>query len=489
MDDAQKKFIEIVKDHKECWKDIYLAYHLYYYNNKWYCLYLRATLRHDLNMKSLPQSSGIIVETKRHLIASELISLDRLEPILVDIQESKIDLAGRVNIIHEPISDPERPSSPQYGPRRFRWVLQELDRESAIRNWGVFYNGQVFSLFGQAQWDQGFPSYSDYDEEDKKLYASKPPWDGVNDVGLSFFSNSNFTNRNRETIISFLAPLPIVLDDQFSWEPDRRLKARVSLGPGIDPLKCRINLFGKGKSNTREMMIVIDKPVKAPKTLDIAVPVNDDTFAKVMVLYGQNKVDSRNVWLPHPEKGNPCIMMLSAFDWNLASFRDQIGFQKKDSEGFEKAVAWLFAMNGFIIAHLTGMRLHSPPDVLAYSNSPPAIIVIECTTTAAAAMTKVQDVAVETKAVFQQVPDEIWTAGYNQWNPEPLVASVIASPLAENELVGAREEAAKRNVVVIGIETIQRWFNYGIIKGSTAMIIDELKRPNHGAPNYNGSAW
>jgi len=478
MEEPQKIFLDQVDQNRQCWKDIHIAYHLYHIDDLWFCVFLRAILRDDLNLNQTYKPIGPILDTEKHIIGCQVRPLADLKSLIGELQEPTIKLHRIESNLSLP--KPVGHDKPLIGPRAFQWEFQDLDKQQANDRWGINHPGHAFCLTGQSTWDSRFPRYEDYLKEERVLYSMNPPWDGIDDVGLRIFSYPNYKSRHSYSMIHCIAPLPIILWDQFGWESGRMLGAKITVGQGIDPLKCRIALFGKGLTNTRQSFSIFSEHLDAPKTFEIQMPVNNDSLAKVVVTYGSSVVDWQNVWFPHPQKGNPCMLMLSTFDKELKAFSELIRDPDRNSIGFENAFTWLLAMNGFITTHLTGFPLHAPPDLLALSYSPPAILVIECTTTPGAAISKVHDAAKDRVSILQQLPIEAWSKIHSDWKPDPLVVSIIAAPIPESQLFGAREEAAKSGVIIIGNETIGRWFNYALTDGSSQALLQELRNARNG---------
>ncbi len=482
MEAAINEFIEKVNDNKSCWNSFKASNYFYHYQNEWFCIMSRTILMPDTLASKEKGLIKSIANTEHHIIEQEYQTIDKLDQHLATFGKGIINRNDKSIHLHGLNANrPEKYST-------IRWEFKEFDRIHAENHHPIFYSGHVFALIGQSHWDgNGFPQNDAFNEVNKVLWNINPPWENINDLGREIFAVPNTDWHDTSNYFAVIAPLPLTLKSQFSMDKRRNLISTINIGKGIDLKQCRLLLFGKGKSNSRISMPIIHAQSKRnyrlPRTIKVKANLENDSYARVMLIYKKHLIDKQEIILSIPNQGNIGLLMLSTFDENLNNLKEILENPKNRSIQFENAISLLLTMNGFFCSQLTGFGLHHEPDLLAFSSCPPALIIIECTTSLSNVGMKIQDLIHHRDRVYNNIPLELWKNEAYNWMPYPKVIALVATPLPEIELQVVKQDAVNAEILIFGRETIGRWLRYAIDYNTPDKIFNEIKGSHNGIPN------
>lgn len=309
----------------------------------------------------------------------------------------------------------------------------------------------------------------EYETLEWRLRASDPPFADLDDI-YSYFGLPALAQAGDLSLIEVWLRPPVVIEQRSAFDGTTAI-AYLSAAKSLDRKKVVLGYRGFGGSqgvvrgriyNTAASWTMKENSLQGEFRIDVG-----DT-ATVQFFLTYDSIAVQQWWIANPaHHGSARYALHAAFDPNLALLkRLALDTKSAGSRDFEDGVAILLNLLGFSVTQYG--RLSQPPlgpDILAWTPRG-QILVVQCTDGLPN-----QDGQVDNVSRFAEAARLAATAA---GSPGMRVIPAVVTALPEDDLLGHRDEAARRGVAVAAFETVFQAFDEARNPGSPDVLFDRL---------------
>ncbi len=286
--------------------------------------------------------------------------------------------------------------------------------------------------------------YLDIDsgELDSHLKTQPTPYLGMADL-LSDFGKHHVHRHSPDRTNGVLAIAPVMVGLGKCGCDERKLHVRVEAHPSFTMLPVVVGIIRRDTDDTAVRSSLVadgrdswtDEGSTAvfAKTIDIQPGDRVNLTLSVQgILTDEESLQERSLLRSHSR-----LAAHGFFDADLAHLAKLVAGKGKDSNDIEAGIAWLLHLCGFASVRLGTTGIQSEVDVMAFSEEPPSMLAVECTTAPADLSKKLNDLIHRCGGLRDSVGDM------------PVVPVLFVSGRNYNLSDSDKEEAAEGNVAIL----------------------------------------